>query len=320
MRYTRLVFLFLATCLTSFTPYHAMPQATGPKKFNPPGPAWLDLAYATQSPNQKLDLYLPAHAKQPVPVVLWVHGGGWCTGSRKDGISGKMRLVNHGIAVASVGYRFSKEAKFPSQIYDLKAAVRYLRAHATALNIDPNRIGVWGSSAGGNMAALLGTSGGVTALEDLSMGNAAYSSRVNAVVDWYGPIDFLKLDQEMDALHFAPYMGLRRSDAKSTQSRLIGAPIETRPDLVAQANPATYASLDDPAIWIQHGTDDNVVPFTQSMSFYQVLQNRLGKEKVQLTLFPASHGDVANWPKKYFNTRENLEAIAVFFERILKKY
>jgi acetyl esterase/lipase len=159
---------------------------------------WLDVPYATQSPTQKLDIYLPDEGEGPFPVIVAIHGGAWALGNKRD-----MQLVpmleglKRGFAVVSVGYRLSDEALFPAQIYDCKAAIRYIRARGAEYSIDGDRIGVWGPSAGGHLSALVGTSAGVRELEDLSMGNPDVPSSVLAVVDWCGPTEsFLTMDEE----------------------------------------------------------------------------------------------------------------------------
>ncbi len=136
---------------------------------------------------QKLDLYLPEKADGPLPVIVWVHGGGWQKGS-KDNSPG-IFLAAKGFAVASVGYRLSQHALFPAQIEDCKAAIRWLRANAKKYNFDPDHVGAWGGSAGGHLVALLGTTGGMKELEGKD-GNLDQSSKVQCVLDWYGPTDF----------------------------------------------------------------------------------------------------------------------------------
>ena len=244
-------------------------------------PQYPDLAYATASPAQKLDLYLP-DGPGPFPVVLIVHGGAFMFGDKSHDISmaGTDQLLGRGYAVANVNYRLSGEAKAPAQIQDVKTAVRWLRAHAGEYRLNPHKIGAWGSSAGANLAALLGTSGGVAALEGADLGHAEQSSRVQAVVDWFGPIDFLQMDAQFHgtpcpADHDAP---------DSPESQLIGAPIQTRPDLVKAVNPITYVSPEASPFLIQHGTEDCLVPPQQSQLLFDALLPAIGADKVQLTL------------------------------------
>ena len=148
-----------------------------------------DLVYVGNGHERhKLDLFVPEKADGPLPLIIWVHGGGWQNGS-KDGCPPlRDGYTERGYAVASINYRLSGHAVFPAQIEDCKAAIRWLRAHAKEYNLDPQRFGVWGSSAGGHLVALIGTSGDV---KEFDVGaNLDQSSRVQAVCDYYGPTDF----------------------------------------------------------------------------------------------------------------------------------
>jgi acetyl esterase/lipase len=190
------------------------------------------------------------------------------------------RFLGEGYAVAQVGYRFSQEAKFPAQIHDCKAAVRWLRANAKKYNLDSKKFVAWGASAGGHLAALLGVSGGVQDLEGKD-NELKESSRVQAVIDWFGPTDFLHIgDAESDSHHNAP---------DSPESKLIGGALLENKEAAAKASPITYVSKDLPPFLIMHGDQDHTVPFTQSERFYDALK----KAGVDATLVPmkdAGHG------------------------------
>ena len=195
-----------------------------------------DLVYARRGDRAlHLDIYLPAMTSRPLPLVVWVHGGAFRAGDRKSNVEA-LSLVPHGYAVASIQYRLSRETLFPAQIQDCKEAVRWLRAHANEYGLDGARIGAWGSSAGGHLVAMLGTSGGVAGLE----GNTAYpqiSARVQAVCDWFGPTDFLQMNDHPGSMD--------HNAADSPESQLVGGPIQEHPDRVAAANPITYISGDE---------------------------------------------------------------------------
>jgi acetyl esterase/lipase len=191
-------FLFYAVLLTTVwsRPLTTMAGSALPmaKEFTSDIMQRKNLAYVTHGgPSQTLDLDTPQKAKQ-VPLIVWIHGGAFLFGS-KEGFPVEpvpLHFLLEGYAVASINYRLSLEAVFPAQLEDCKAAIRWLRAHADEFGVDPNRIGVWGASAGGNLAALLGTTGEV---RDFEVGeNLDYSSRVQAVCDFYGPTDFLQMD------------------------------------------------------------------------------------------------------------------------------
>jgi acetyl esterase/lipase len=287
------------------------PPGAGPRKpLSSVKPTHADLAYANISPQQKLDLYLPTQAKAPFPVIVMIHGGAFMFGDKADGmgLAGVDSLLAAGYAVASINYRLSGEAAYPAQIFDAKTAVRFLRAHAKQYQLDPTRFGAWGASAGGNLAALLGTTGGVAALEGAELGHADQSSRVQAVVDWFGPIDFLTMQQQAGPDSRAA----GTNDAHSPESRLVGAPIQSVPEKVALTNPTNFITADDAPCLIQHGTDDRNIPPIQGKLFAEALQKSLGETKVTyLTLDGAGHGGPA------FETKENLLRVVDFFDQHL---
>ena len=203
-----------------------------------------------------LDLYLPEKQEGVLPVVVWVYGGAFRGGSKNDGQTGTATwLVPRGYAVAAFNYRLSQDAKFPAQIEDCKAAVRWVRANATTYQLDPNRIAAWGASAGGHLSAMLGTS---SSTKD--------SSRVQAVVDFYGPTDFLKMDGA------AIPGGQKHDPPDSPESQLVGGPIQENKDKVARANPITYVSADAPPFLILHGERDPLVPVNQSELLFEALK------------------------------------------------
>ena len=269
-------------------------------------PTYKDIAYASASPTQKLDLYLP-EGDGPFPVVVDVHGG-FMMGD-KSNPAGTDELLANGYAVASVDYRLSGEAKAPAQIQDIKAAVRFLRANAGEYKLDPERFAAFGQSAGGNLVALLGTSCGVEALEGAVLGNADQSSCVQAVVDWFGPTDFLQMDQQFAGTSCPA----NHDDASSPESQLVGAPIQTVPDKVQFVNPITYVSAKAPPFLIQHGTADCNVPPQQSQLLYDALVSAIGADNVTLTLLEgASHGGAQ------FSDAANMQLVLDFLASNLK--
>lgn len=223
----------------------------------------------------QMELLVPSGASAPVPVVVWIHGGGWFQGSRLPIPSGVSVLCSRGYAVASVDYRLVPDAIWPAQLHDVKGAIRWLRAQADQYGLDPDRIGVWGDSAGGQLAAMLGTTGGMDSvtvgsftvdLEGSMGGNLDQSSRVQAVVSWYGYADFLQMRfYPSTSVHDAP---------GSPESRLIGGPIQKNPELSATAGPASFVSPDDAPFLLMHGTLDDLVPFNQSELMADALRSR----------------------------------------------
>jgi acetyl esterase/lipase len=240
-----------------------------------------DISYVKENPHErhKLDLYVPSDYKESVkklPLVIWVHGGGWQNGS-KDSCPA-LFLSTKGFAVASINYRLSQHAIFPAQINDCKAAIRFLRANAETYHFDESLIGVWGSSAGGHLVALLGTSGDIKELEG-NLGNLDKSSRVQAVCDWYGPTDFLLMDAQ------ATIPGpINHSSPNSPESKLLGGVPTEKKENARLASPISFVSQDDPPFLIMHGGKDPLVPVAQS----EHLQNKLKEAKVnvEFTIFP----------------------------------
>lgn len=269
-------------------------------------PTVQDVAYASLSPTQKLDLYLP-EGDGPFPLIINVHGGGFMMGDKSNPAEADTFLAN-GYAVASVDYRLSGEALAPAQIQDLKAAVRWLRANAQTYNLDPERFAAFGQSAGGNLVALLGTSCGVAELEGADLGNAEQSSCVQAVVDWFGPTDFLQMDQQFAGTSCPA----THDDANSPESMLLGAPIQTVPEQAQAVNPITYASSDAPPFLIQHGTADCNVPPQQGQLLYDALEPVIGADNVTLTFLEgAGHGGAQ------FSDAANMQVVLDFLDRAL---
>ncbi len=273
---------------------------------------WLDVPYAKASRSQKLDIYLPDEGNGPFPVIVSIHGGAFKSGDKGDNqVTPMLEGLKRGYAVVSINYRLSPEAIFPAQIYDVKAAVRWIKANSRTYKLDQDKIAAWGASAGGYLSALLGTSGGVLELEDLSMGHPGKNSRIQAVVDWFGPTDFLKMDDQLKEskvknpqIHSVP---------DSPESELIGENLEDDPDLVRKVNPETYITIYDPPFFIQHGAIDHLVPYQQSANLASKLESIIGKDKVTFELLEDNdHGGPG------FTTEENINKVFVFLDKYLK--
>lgn len=283
----------------------------GSSTFASVDPTYKDLAYADISSAQKLDLYIPTSGGGPFPVVIMVHGGGFMFGDKADGagLTGVDQLLAAGYVVASINYRLSAEAQYPAQIFDAKAAARFLRANAETYNLNPDKFGAWGASAGGNLVSLLGTTCGVAELEGAELGHADQSSCVQVVVDWFGPIDFLKMDAQ-----FAGTSCPQTHDAAdSPESKLVGAAIQTVPDLVKTTNPMNYITADDAPFFIENGTADCNIPPIQNKNLADALSAVISADKVTYTsLEGAAHGG------SQFETDENLKLVIEFLDKYLK--
>jgi acetyl esterase/lipase len=258
-----------------------------------------DLEYAVvDGISLKLDLYLPdASPADLVPLVVWIHGGAWLSGDKNR--TSAPEVLGPDYAVASIDYRLSQQAPFPAQIHDCKAAIRWLRAHAVEYGIDADRIGAWGSSAGGHLAALLGTSGGVEELEGTVGDCLGVSSRVQAVCDFFGPIDLLTLVD--------PTGEIDLGTAQSPVGRLLGGPRAERIELAKLASPTAHVDATDPPFLIVHGDADEIVPWAQSVTFHQILADA-GVDASLYVVGLAGHGGFA--PSVYALVR-------AFFDRVL---
>lgn len=247
-----------------------------------------DIAYVPDGDSsQRLDLYLPEKpGDKPLPLLVWVHGGGWLGGSKKENPG--IRFTARGeYASASVEYRFSDKAIFPAQIQDCQAAIRFLRANAKQYNIDPDHIGIWGASAGGHLVALLGTAGGTKAFPAIGQ-NRDQSDRVQAVIDIFGPTDFPAVKAQVAADKTVTNI-FNFEDMSSPYAKLFGAKPGERADLEKSASPITFVSKDDPPFLIVHGTADMLVPYAQSTEFNAALK-RAGVDVLLQTIPGGNHG------------------------------
>ena len=263
-----------------------------------------DLVYATVgSRDLPLDLYLPAVGEGPFPLVIWVHGGGWRGGSKTQ-LNRVWGILDRGYALASVEYRLSGEALFPAAVEDCKAAVSYLRLHAEKLGLDADRFGAWGSSAGGHLVAMLGVTGDSDKFDTHPVTRQA-SAKVQAVCNWFGPSDFLRMDDFPGSI--------KHNSATSAEARFLGAPIQGIPSIVRQANPITYISAGDPPFLHMHGDKDVVVPFNQS----ELLHAALKKADIPTELYLVKGGG-HGLNKTEEGTDALFARVADFFDRTLK--
>lgn len=249
----------------------------------------LDQPYAeNDNLKQRVDLYLPRkrNSEKPLPVVALIHGGGWVNGDRIGYSAQAIQLARTGdFACVAVGYRLTKEASWPAQVHDCKAAIRWIRAHAKEHNLDPDRIAAWGSSAGGHLSSLLGTSGDVQEIEGDLGPNDHHSSRIQAVVNLCGPEDFRQ------ALMFSPDgKPIFKDDAVSG---LLGGSAEEKPQNAAAASPLTYASSDDAPFITFHGTQDKRVAFLHADSIHAALK-KAGVESHLIPITGGGHGSVSH--------------------------
>ena len=275
---------------------------------------FLDIPYADLSSSQKLDIYLPDNLAGSYPVIVSIHGGAFMGCDKADmQVIPMLEGLKRGYAVVAINYRLSWEAKFPALVHDGKAAVRWIRANAPIYGFDTSTVAAWGGSAGGYLSAMLGTTAGIQELEDLSMGNSEQPSNVQAVVVWYGPTDFLKMDEQLAANGFYLPEDQLHGGANSPESLLLGQKITKIPERVKATNPETYIQRGCPPFFLQHGTKDCVVPVQQSINFANKLSKVLGEDQVRLELLQeAEHAD----PR--FETPENVKKVLDFLDKHIK--
>lgn len=248
-----------------------------------------DLPYAGNSnPKQAVDLYLPhkRNGEKPLPVVALIHGGGWVNGDRKGYAATAIQLARTGnYAAVAVGYRLTNEAHWPEQIYDCKAAIRWIRGHAKEFGLDAGRIAVWGSSAGGHLSSLLGTSGGVKELEGALGSCLDESTRVSCVVNQCGPEDFTKplmFDKEGKPVV--------KDDAVIG---LLGGTYEEKHAEAVAASPLTYVSADDPPFFTIQGTKDQRVDYQNALAIHAAL-TKAGVPSLLQPIEGGGHGSVGH--------------------------
>ena len=244
-----------------------------------------DISYAgTDNARQTLDLALPIKrtSDMPLPVIAFIHGGGWRGGSKDGGLNRIRSFLKSGnYAGVSIGYRLSNEAKWPAQIHDCKAAIRWVKANAVKHGLDGSKIAVHGTSAGGHLVAMLGTSAGVKAMDGSIGAYTSQSTKVACVVDYFGPTNFLRMNDFESRIDH---------DAKgSPEGLLIGGPVQDNKKKTLTADPISYVSKEDSPFLIMHGTKDMAVPYNQSVILYSALK-KIGVPSALLTVTGGGHG------------------------------
>lgn len=256
----------------------------------------------TANARQMLDLFVPkTSADKPRPLVVYIHGGGWEGGSKNDARVLPALATNGNFVAASVGYRLTNEAHWPAQIHDCKAAIRWLRAHAGENGIDPERIAVFGISAGGHLVSLLGTTSGdgPKELEGDIGADKGVSTKVSCVINFCGPANFHT---------FAGKGSIISVEAPGTAiTKLLGGPLSANNDAATAASPVTHITKNDPPFLHIHGTKDNLVPYSQALEFDAALE----KAGIPSTLLTGTDGD------HVFHSKELIDHLKTFLAKHL---
>lgn len=287
-----------------------------------PGPiesskAWIDLDYVGDNHiGHKLDIFLPKEGKGPFPVIMTVYGSAWFSNSSKGQCflnDFGQTLLRNGYAVVSVNHRSSHDAVWPAQIHDIKAAIRFIRANAGQFSLNTSFLGITGYSSGGHLSSMAGVSSGIPefkkgdlqiVLDDKSGKHPEMNSHVDAVVNWFGPTDFLIMDECGSSFS--------HNAAESPESTLVGGPIQENKEKVTLANPITYVSKDNPPMLIFHGTADPLVPPCESEKLFEA-QQKTGAESRLIIVPEGGHGPGV-MIEKYYD-----EMITFFDEQKSKK-
>ena len=272
---------------------------------------WLDIPYAGLSPSQNMDIYLPDEGDGPFPVIVYLHGGAFAIGDKRDiYVLNILKSINRGYALVSANYRLSGEATFPAGIQDVKAAIRWVRANAKKYQLDGDRLAIWGCSSGANYAAMICLTEHVAELDDLTLGNPEYPCNVQVAVDWFGPTDFLKMDEQLAENGYGPG---DHNSPDSPESRYLGSKITEVPLKVELANPMTYVHKDMPPLLIQHGRLDDLVPVQQSIIFVEKLEKYVNPDRFEFDIIEgAGHAD------PLLEADENMDRVFRFLNKHLK--
>lgn len=290
-------------------------KPSGPASSSSPAPTHEDVAYAGVSEAQKLDLYLPENSGKKPPLIINVHGGSFRHGDKKMEVPNIEHQLAKGYASASINYRLSGEARFPAGVQDVKAAVRWLRAHAGACGYDPDRFVIWGESAGGYMAQMAAVTGGQkTMFDDPDLGHPGVSDTVQAAVVWYAPNNFGAMDAQFRK--HTPKSCAKRphphNAGDSSESIWLGAALPAIPGKVRQADPLAYldTARNLPPFSIATGDADCLVPYQQSENLHRAV--RKAGAHSELTIVPGvGHGPVVD--------RAEVSHALAFLERTFRR-
>lgn len=280
---------------------------------------WLDVAYAHEDPRQTMDIWLPEEGEGPHPLIVFVHGGGWISGyKRENTMPGIFKIMSQGYAVACIEYRLAPAAHWPEPLEDVRAAIRYLRAYGAEYNLKTDRIGATGNSAGGHLLNMVAALAGRPIMQGSHLGNADQSDAIQCMFNLYSPSDFYQLDlcDRSSAAEQAEATAGATAGATDGMGKphnmLLGFPAIDFPDAAQAASPLAFVTQDFPPTWLLHGIADQLVPYTQTVALRNKVNRICGEERVHMQLFPdALHGAEA------MKTDEVINHMVDFFDEYL---
>lgn len=263
---------------------------------------YLDVPYASEDPRQILDLWLPNEGEGPFPLIVFVHGGGWVSGDKRENtMPGVFKMPFLGYAVACIEYRLAPDVLWPEPLEDIRAAIRFLRAYAEQFNINAERIALMGNSAGGHLSCMVAALAGRPCMNGRRYGNLGYSDSVQCLVALYPPTDLYQCDlcdrstskeqqQATQGMVLRGITGERGMDRFYNQ--LLGVSCFDNPQIAAMASPINFVDSHFPYAYFLHGVQDRIIPYTQSVAMTRMVNEKCGEGRARLELFPsAGHGD-----------------------------
>lgn len=262
---------------------------------------WLDIPYADHDPRQKLDIWLPDEGDGPFPLIVFVHGGGWVGGDKRENtMPGAFKVMSQGYAMAAIEYRIAPEAVWPDPLYDVRAAIRFLRAHAQEYHLKTDKIAAWGNSAGGHILNMVAALGGRPIMKGSKLGNAEYDDSIQCLVNLYSPSDMYQIDlcntlSEDDIVNATG--GTDTAEGLGEGMRfphnlIMGFKNSRNHEAAAFGSPINFVTNDFPPTFYLHGIKDPIVPYTQSVAMTNMINETCGETRAQFKLFPdAVHGD-----------------------------
>lgn len=281
---------------------------------------WLDVPYASQSPSQVMDIYLPEEGEGPFPTYIFIHGGAFIVGDKQDvqfllAVDG----VNRGYAVVSLEYRRAFESKAPNALYDVKSAIRYLRAHAEEYKLDPQRFALGGDSAGAYYAVFAAATADIPAFDGPEPILPGVSGTVKAVVAQCGLYDLLTLSPPPEVEADAPKEFVPGTIPVNLISIFVGANLRLFPDVAALLNPITYITMGFPPTLVQVGKEDAIVPWSESARLAEVIAARCGKDAVRLDAHDGwNHCALNHILTPEFFTKANFDYVFGFLDEVMK--